>query len=79
MSAAGPAVAGAARHPAAATPATTRMRPAAVPATGTGSRVGYDDTKAIEACQVLESITARAACQPGFPGAEARRAHPGRE
>ena len=43
MSAAGLAVAGASRPPAAAMPATTRMRPAPAPVHGTGSRVGDDD------------------------------------
>jgi hypothetical protein len=79
MSTAGFAVAGATRLPAAAQPATTRMRPASVPVPGTGSRVGDDATRAIEACQFLESITAREPRQPGMPGVGARGAHPGSE
>jgi hypothetical protein len=77
MSAHAVADASAVRPPAAAMPATTRMRPAAVPDAGTGPGVTDDATRAIEARQFLESITAREPRRPRSPAVGARGAHPG--
>jgi hypothetical protein len=69
--------ASAVRPPATGTPATTRKRPAAVPDAGTRPGVGDDATRAIEARQFLESITAREPRRPRSPAGGTRGAHPG--